>query len=138
MSLRKACCWDVKQPTNTTRTSQQHASVPQGWVRSDNCPCCHSWTEAAGQTRYLTQPQSTDTGPTSPSADSETAAPSRVATGAAISRSFLTVTGKFSVMILTVLHVLLHANFTLNFKNRGVHPFETDTEGRHSSSLTIL
>ena len=48
-------------------TSQQHASVSQGRICSDNCTRCH--TEVADQTFYLTQSQYTDTGPTSPNAD---------------------------------------------------------------------
>ena len=50
-------------------TSQQHASVSQGRIYSDNCTCCHTETEVADQTFYLTQSQYTDTRPTSPSAD---------------------------------------------------------------------
>ena len=50
-------------------TSQQHASVSQGRICSDNFTCCHTQTEVADQTFYLTQSQYTDTGPTSPSAD---------------------------------------------------------------------
>ena len=50
-------------------TSQQHASVSQGRICSDNFTCCHTETEVADQTFHLTQPQYTDTGPTSPSAD---------------------------------------------------------------------
>ena len=50
-------------------TSQQHASVSQGRICSDNCTCCHTETEVADQTFHLTQSQYTDTGPTSPSAD---------------------------------------------------------------------
>ena len=50
-------------------TSQQHASVSQGRICSDNLTCCHTETEAADQTFHLTQSQYTDTGPTSPSAD---------------------------------------------------------------------
>ena len=53
-------------------TSQQHASVSQGRICSDNFTCCHTEIEAADQTFYLTQSQYTDTGPTSPSADSIT------------------------------------------------------------------
>ena len=49
--------------------SQQHASVSQGRICSDNFTCCHTETEVADQTFYLTQSQYTDTGPTSPSAD---------------------------------------------------------------------
>ena len=50
-------------------TSQQHASVSQGWICSDNFTCCHTETEVADPTFYLTQSQYTDTGPTSPSTD---------------------------------------------------------------------
>ena len=50
-------------------TSQQHASVSQGRICSDNFTCCHTEIEAADQTFYLTQSQYTDTGPTIPSAD---------------------------------------------------------------------
>ena len=50
-------------------TSQQHASVSQGRICSDSCTCCHTETEVADQTFYLTQSQYTDTGWTSPSAD---------------------------------------------------------------------
>ena len=48
-------------------TSQQHASVSQGQIYSDNG--IYTETEVADQTFYLTQSQDTDTGPTSPSAD---------------------------------------------------------------------
>ena len=50
-------------------TSQQHASVSQGRICSDNFTCCHTEIEVADPTFYLTQAQYTDTGPTSPSAD---------------------------------------------------------------------
>ena len=50
-------------------TSQQHASVPQGRICSDNFTCCHTEIEVADQAFHLTQSQYTDTGPTSPSAD---------------------------------------------------------------------
>ena len=50
-------------------TSQQHASVSQGRICSDNFTCCHTEIEVADQTFHLTQSQYTDTGPTSPSAD---------------------------------------------------------------------
>ena len=50
-------------------SSQQHASVPQGRIFSDNFTCCHTEIEAADLTFHLTQSQYTDTGPTSPSAD---------------------------------------------------------------------
>ena len=50
-------------------TSQQHTSVSQGRICTDNFTCCHTEIEAADQTFYLTQSQYTDTWPTSPSAD---------------------------------------------------------------------
>ena len=50
-------------------TSQQHASVSQERIFSDNFTCCHTEIEVANQTFYLTQSQYTDTGSTSPSAD---------------------------------------------------------------------
>ena len=50
-------------------TSQQQASVSQGRICSDNFTRCHTETDVADQTLYLTQSQYTDTGPTSPSAD---------------------------------------------------------------------
>ena len=50
-------------------SSQQHASVSQGRICTDNFMCCHTEIEAADQTFPLTQSQYTDTGPTSPSAD---------------------------------------------------------------------
>ena len=50
-------------------TSQQHASVSQGRICSDNFTCCHTEIEVADQTFYLTQSQYTDTRPTSPSTD---------------------------------------------------------------------
>ena len=50
-------------------TSQQHASVSQARICSDNFTCCHTEIEVADPTFYLTQSQYTDTGPTSPSAD---------------------------------------------------------------------
>ena len=50
-------------------TSQQHATVSQGRICSDNFTCCHNEIEVADQAFYLTQSQYTDTGPTSPSAD---------------------------------------------------------------------
>ena len=50
-------------------TSQQHASVSQGQICSDNFMCCHTEIEVADQTFQLTQSQYTDTGLTSPSTD---------------------------------------------------------------------
>ena len=57
-------CWLV-----ACLTSQQHASVSQGRICTDNFTCCHTEIEATDPTFYLTQSQYTDTGPTSPSAD---------------------------------------------------------------------
>ena len=48
-------------------TTQQHDSVSQGRICSDNFTCCHTEIEVADF--YLTQSQYIDTGPTSPSAD---------------------------------------------------------------------
>ena len=53
-------------------TSQQHASVSQGRICSDNFTCCHTEIEVEDQIFYLTQSQHTDTGPTSPSAETIT------------------------------------------------------------------
>ena len=53
-------------------TSQQHASVSQGRICSDNFTCCHTDIEVADPTFYLTLSQYTDTGPTSPRADTIT------------------------------------------------------------------
>ena len=50
-------------------TSQQHVSVSQGRICTDNFTCCHTEIEVADPTFYLTQSQYNDTGPTSPSAD---------------------------------------------------------------------
>ena len=50
-------------------TSQQHASVSQGRVCSNNFTYCLPEIEVADPTPYLTQSQYTDTGPTSPSTD---------------------------------------------------------------------
>ena len=50
-------------------TSQQHATVSQGRICTDNFTCCHIEVEFADQAFYLTQSQYTDTGPTSPSPD---------------------------------------------------------------------
>ena len=50
-------------------TSQQHASVSQGRICSDNFTCCHTEIEVADPTFHLTQSQYTATRPTSPSAD---------------------------------------------------------------------
>ena len=49
--------------------SQQHASVSQGRICSNNFTCCYTEIEGADQTIHLTQSQYADTGPTSPSID---------------------------------------------------------------------
>ena len=48
-------------------TSQQHASVSQGRICSDNCTFCHTETSCR-PTIHLIQSQNINTGPTSPSA----------------------------------------------------------------------
>ena len=53
-------------------TSQQHTSVSQGRICSDNFTCRHTKIEVADQTFYLTQSRYIDTGPASPSADPTT------------------------------------------------------------------
>ena len=50
-------------------TSQQHASVSQGRICSDNSTCCHTEIEVTDPTFYLTKSQYTDTEPTGPSTD---------------------------------------------------------------------
>ena len=50
-------------------TSQQHASVSQGRICSDEFTCCHTETEVTDPTFYLTLTQYTVTGPTSPDGD---------------------------------------------------------------------
>ena len=54
--------------------SQQHASVSQGRICSDEFTCCHTETEVADQTFHLTQSQYTDTGSTSFNAETITPA----------------------------------------------------------------
>ena len=66
--LQAGCTW-VFCWLAARLTSQQIASVSPGRICSDNFTCCHTETEVANQTFYLTQSQYTDTGPTSPSAD---------------------------------------------------------------------
>ena len=69
MVLRTLCSSSLPCLLVGCLTSQQHASVSQGRICSDNLTCCHTEIEVAGQTFYLTQSQYTDTGPTSPNAD---------------------------------------------------------------------
>ena len=47
-------------------TFQQHASVSQGRIYSDNFMCCHIKIEVADPTFHLTRSQYTDTGPSTP------------------------------------------------------------------------
>ena len=68
-------------------TSQQHASVSQGRICSDNCTCCHTGIQVVDPTFHLTQSQYTDTGSTSPSIDPLT--PGRVVTGVPILKSLV-------------------------------------------------
>ena len=81
--------WTVGETLVGCLTSQQHASVSQGRICSDNFTCCHTETEVADQTFYLTQSQYTDAGPTSPSADPITQVPGRLATGVPIFKSLV-------------------------------------------------
>ena len=72
--VRLVCCCSVWAAPRVCwlggrLTSQQHASVSQGRICTDNCTCCHTEIEAADLTYYLTRSQYTDTGPTSLSAD---------------------------------------------------------------------
>ena len=62
-------CWSAMFLFVGCLSSQQHASVSQRRICTDNFTCCHTEIEAADQTFHLTQSQYTDTGPTSPSAD---------------------------------------------------------------------
>ena len=50
-------------------TSQQHASVSQRRMCSENFTCCHTEIEVADPTFHLTQSQYTDSGLTSPNTD---------------------------------------------------------------------
>ena len=54
---------------------QQHASVSEGRICSDNFTCCHTEIEVADPTFHLKQSQYTDTRPTSPSTDPITSGP---------------------------------------------------------------
>ena len=74
LSLGYPNCWGVSHSWLVAcllacLRSQQHASVSQGRICTDNFTCCHTEIEAADQTFYLTQSQYTDTGPTSSRAD---------------------------------------------------------------------
>ena len=67
-----ACVWQLVCVCVRVRcclTSQQHASVSQGRICSDNFSCCHTEIEVADPTLHLPKSQYTDTGPTSPSTD---------------------------------------------------------------------
>ena len=83
------CSWYVSILFDGCLTSQQHASVSNGRICSDNFTCCHTEIEVADQTFHLTQSQYTDTGPTSPSTDPITPGPGRVATGVPIFKSLV-------------------------------------------------
>ena len=65
------------------------AGEEEGINCSDNCTCCHTETEVADQTFYLTQSQYTDIWPTGLSADPVTPVPGRVATGLTILKSLV-------------------------------------------------
>ena len=68
--MRLVVCYDYQNCLLVgCLTSQQHASVSQGRICSDNFTCCHTEIQVADPTFHLTQSQSTDTGPASPSTD---------------------------------------------------------------------
>ena len=67
-------------------TSQQHASVSQGRMCSDNFTCCHTEIEVADPTFYLTLSQYTPGRPV-PALTLFCQAPSRIATGVPILKS---------------------------------------------------
>ena len=69
--------------------SQQHASVFQGRVCSDHFTCCHTETEVADQTFYLTQSQYTDTSRPVPALVLYCQASGRMATGVTILKSMV-------------------------------------------------
>ena len=81
---RPIVCWLVG-----CLTSQQHASVSQGRICTDNFTCCHTEVEVADPTFYLTQSHYTDTGPTSPSSDSIMPGAWQVASGVSIFKSLV-------------------------------------------------
>ena len=58
--------------------------------------------------------------------------------GVRIVNLFLTVTGKFSVMIGTVLYNFGSSKRSPNLKNTDLHPFEIDIKERHSLLLMVL
>ena len=70
-------------------TSQQHASVSQGQICSDNLTCCHTKIKVADQTFHLTQSQYADTRPTGPSTDPIMRSPGRVATWVPVFKSLV-------------------------------------------------
>ena len=70
-------------------TSQQHVSVSQGRICTDNFTCCHTEIQVADQTFSLTQSQYTDTGPTSLSADPKPGAWQGISTGVPILNSLV-------------------------------------------------
>ena len=78
----KEVCWLVG-----CSTSQQHASVSQGRICSDNGTCCHTEVEVADQTFHLTQSQYTTLGKPVPALTLQRQAPGRVATGVPIFES---------------------------------------------------
>ena len=71
-TLDLGCSWEQAKGRRLfvgCLTSQQHASVSQERIYSDNFTCCHTEIGVADQTFHLPQSQYTDSGPTSPSAD---------------------------------------------------------------------
>ena len=58
-SLTKEMLQVKKEESGGCLTSQQHPSVSQGRIRSDNSTSCHTEIEVADQTFHLTQSQYT-------------------------------------------------------------------------------
>ena len=69
-------------------TFQQHDCVSHEWICLDTFLCCHTETEVADQTFYLTQSQCTDIGLSNTITSAyKCQAPGRVATGVPIFKS---------------------------------------------------
>ena len=67
----------------------KYAGVFKGWICSDNFTCCHTETEVADETFFLTQSQHTDQGQPIPALTLQCQAPGRVATGEPIPKSLV-------------------------------------------------
>ena len=81
--LVRVVCWLLNVPATC------YCTVFQGRICSDKFTCYHTKIEVADHTFHLKQSQSTDAGPTSPSADPITPGAVQVTTGAPISKSLI-------------------------------------------------